>query len=123
MGWREQYEGVINSFRWRALRRRLIAERGCKCERCKTERQYHELELHHLTYVRLGNEKDEDLLILCPSCHADADRERNAATAVRHWNARLDGWASKKYGDDWAECGDAESICEEFEQWLQDRDE
>jgi hypothetical protein len=27
------------------------------------------MELHHLTYVRLGHERDSDLILLCPAHH------------------------------------------------------
>ena len=29
----------------------------------------HRLQVHHLTYERLGNERDEDLKVLCWACH------------------------------------------------------
>ena len=76
MSWREKYEFVINSPRWRELRTRLIGERGGKCQRCKEEKPV--LQLHHLTYERLGSERDSDLEVLCLDCHAIADSQRAA---------------------------------------------
>lgn len=29
------------------------------------------LEVHHLTYERIGHEHPDDLIVLCPACHAD----------------------------------------------------
>ena len=29
------------------------------------------LEVHHLTYERIGREHPDDLIVLCPQCHAD----------------------------------------------------
>lgn len=40
---------------------------GCRCEECgATDVALH---VHHLTYVNLGDEKDEDLKVLCEPCH------------------------------------------------------
>ena len=33
------------------------------------------LDVHHLTYERLGREKDEDLRVLCRACHGDEHRQ------------------------------------------------
>ena len=30
------------------------------------------LEVHHLSYARLGRELPDDLIVLCPACHAIA---------------------------------------------------
>src|SRR5215475_10158177 len=30
---------------------------------------HYRLEVHHLTYERLGNEHPDDLIVLCPQCH------------------------------------------------------
>lgn len=34
-------------------------------------RHAYRLEVHHLTYERLGREADDDLIVLCPSCHRE----------------------------------------------------
>lgn len=41
---------------------------GFRCGRCAGKRS---LEVHHRTYDRLGWELDEDLEVLCGTCHAD----------------------------------------------------
>jgi len=56
---------------------------------------------------------------VCNPCHEQADREREAAQAAWHWESRLDGWAGKRYGEDWAWRGDADQIEEQFEAWLE----
>lgn len=121
----KQYYAVIHSARWRALRLRLIRARGARCARCgKTWAPGFrpQLSLHHTTYERLGRERDDDLLLLCDACHEPADQERAIRSGRRAqqalYAARLDGWASARYGDDWAACGDAESIEAEFVAWL-----
>lgn len=38
-------------------------------EGARTEREQQSLEVHHQTYERLGQERDDDLVALCWSCH------------------------------------------------------
>lgn len=44
--------------------------RGCKCERCKKPKPPNVLHIHHKTYERIFEEREADLEILCPRCHA-----------------------------------------------------
>ena len=64
--WWRKYHQYINSPQWRALKRRIIQQRGSNCERCG---KFGAVDLHHLTYVRLGRELDEDLKLYCQTCH------------------------------------------------------
>jgi hypothetical protein len=67
------YEEYIHSPRWYAFKRRLIKIRGNKCEACPTVGD--KLDLHHLTYVRLGCERPEDVKLLCRACHQATSQE------------------------------------------------
>jgi 5-methylcytosine-specific restriction endonuclease McrA len=119
-----EYDEYMASARWHAIREWALALHGRRCQECGATAG---LEVHHLHYDTLGRERPEDLRVLCWRCHEAADRTR--AGEARHRSeealheARLDGWASKKYGEDWAESGDAEEIEEEFEEWLEERDD
>lgn len=119
--WRARYNEVLDSFRWKALRKRLIKERGWKCERCGFPAAV--LQLHHLNYERLGEELDSDLQVVCEKCHPEADQERATESRRKTIRARearaLDTWASKKYGDSWSERGDADRISDDFDRWLE----
>jgi hypothetical protein len=118
----DRWKAVLSSARWKALRARLIRERGDRCERCRKQwapGYKHVLILHHLTYERLGAERDTDVQLVCEYCHDHADRERADAGRQRSWNARLDAWATKVYGENW-DPGDG-SIEEHFEAWLEDQ--
>lgn len=122
--WRAAYRERIDSFAWRGKRMRLITERGGVCERCGRRRR--PLHLHHKTYERLGRERDSDLEVVCVSCHRKADAERAAkgarrSSTARH-NARIDGWASRKYGEDWADYLDRAEVADEFDEWLETTD-
>lgn len=76
------YNRYIHSDKWKAKREAAFEKYGRKCSRCSSE---HELEVHHKTYKRLGNEKLGDLQILCKTCHKNhhvrkrAKRDRQAA--------------------------------------------
>lgn len=52
---------------WRALKAQARTQGGDRCAYCKGRDR---LELHHLTYVRLGKERLEDVILLCQACHA-----------------------------------------------------
>ena len=120
MTWDEKYQAVLSSERWKNLKDLFIRAQNGKCGRCNKSGK---LELHHKTYERLGDEKYSDLELLCASCHKIADRER-AVEGYRSsqsalYYARLDGWARKRYGDDWDYDYNPEDIEDEFDTFLE----
>jgi hypothetical protein len=60
------YREYIAGPYWRAKRIEVLAARGAQCERCFSDKQ---INVHHKSYVRLGKELPQDLLILCRNCH------------------------------------------------------
>ncbi len=71
------YEAYIASPEWTRRRHRALARAGYRCQyesehpigkptRCVSTRH---LEVHHLTYQRLGHELDADLEVLCWAHH------------------------------------------------------
>jgi hypothetical protein len=115
----KEYLERINSLEWRELRAQMIMLAGYRCERCGDSGSG--LELHHLTYERLGYEHPDDLEVLCPICHGVADQEREVETAERVWNARVVGWTAKKYGEDRLEDYDFVEMEQELQHWLEER--
>ena len=69
-----KYEGYLQSKKWANLRHRKLAYENYTCKRCgysafnnyDIERT---LDVHHLTYERLGDENFDDLIVLCRNCH------------------------------------------------------
>lgn len=61
------YEEYLLTSHWRDCRARAIARAGDACQVCNSSG---ELEVHHRTYARLGEEADADLIALCRPCHA-----------------------------------------------------
>ncbi len=112
------YDYVLASEAWARKRERLLCERGRRCERCGRPQTDCELQLHHKTYERLGCERDDDLEILCLACHAIADQERADATRAAMWSARVDGWARRRYGDEWNDDRSFDVVEDAFKEWL-----
>lgn len=95
-----EYERYMKSPEWYEKRQLLLVMADCRCERCGYRQ---DLEVHHLTYERLGNELPDDLQVLCVECHEEADEERRRATSKRAWDRRVEAYGAARYGDDWTE--------------------
>ena len=64
---RQWYRTVyLNSEHWHQLRQKKLAQMGYRCQRCGSSEH---LDVHHLNYNYLGNERLFDLQVLCRSCH------------------------------------------------------
>jgi hypothetical protein len=69
-----KYRRYIKSKKWREFKARIISARGRVCQECgKTT---YEMHLHHLTYIRLGNELPSDVKLLCINCHEKIEMEK-----------------------------------------------
>lgn len=62
----DTYGAYLRSDLWQAIRKRYFASQMPRECLCGDE----EVQLHHVTYERLGNENLTDLLPLCRTCHA-----------------------------------------------------
>lgn len=65
------YYDYLKSDIWKTKRRRLIEKAGLRCQICGSATN---LNVHHITYDRLLHEDDEDLIVLCNSCHEKAHK-------------------------------------------------
>lgn len=77
----DEYAEYIRSPQWRRKAAAALARADYRCERCGLSRYSRRLEVHHITYERFKQERPEDLEVLCPQCHEQADAERAAAAA------------------------------------------
>jgi hypothetical protein len=82
-------EVYLRSPHWRARRAQAIGRAGGRCEHCGARDR---LEIHHLTYERLGRERDRDLRALCHRCHRLADRRRRLRLTSVNVLGRPLGW-------------------------------
>jgi hypothetical protein len=64
--WRSVYEQHLASEKWRVLRRKVMARCKGMCEGCGEKPA---VQVHHLTYERLGDEMLFDLVGICIPCH------------------------------------------------------
>lgn len=71
-----EYEIYLASRKWADMRHMKLMAAGFVCERCGISNHSVDLQVHHLTYERLGRERMTDLQVLCPECHVGADVER-----------------------------------------------
>lgn len=64
------YRAYLHSSQWRSLREQRLERDDWRCTGCGSDGSDSRLEVHHLTYERVGAERLEDLLTLCHLCHA-----------------------------------------------------
>lgn len=60
------YNEYLTSEHWKKTRARALMRAGYKCEECGNNKN---LNVHHNTYENIWHERDEDLEVLCQSCH------------------------------------------------------
>ena len=61
------YSEYLKTKEWQQTRRRALKSAGYKCQLCGTDNV--ELHVHHKTYDNIGEEKPDDLIVLCKACH------------------------------------------------------
>ena len=67
-----KYKKYLASPEWKGRKERWFRSRpGCCCEVCGSSKK---IILHHLTYARVGKERDSDLMPLCNGCHLKLHR-------------------------------------------------
>lgn len=64
---RPDYQEYIRSSEWIAKAKRAKLEAGQRCQSCGSDDR--RLQVHHLNYGRLGEERPDDLIVLCGRCH------------------------------------------------------
>lgn len=64
-----KYQEYLRSYKWKKFRQLALEHAHHKCSKCGTT---YKLEVHHLTYDRLGHEKLHDVAVLCMVCHERA---------------------------------------------------
>jgi 5-methylcytosine-specific restriction endonuclease McrA len=77
VGDRDGYEKYLAGPHWQALRKRKLEQQKSElghncCEECREQPEVTRetaLHVHHRTYERLGEERLEDLSIICRPCH------------------------------------------------------
>lgn len=119
----KEYIEYLESTEWKAKREKKLKESEYKCAHTNSKSDCRgALQVHHLNYNNLGNEPLSDLLVLCEYHHKKADRNRQAKNKAKFYQKRLDGWASKVYGENWEDRMDNDYIGDRFDDWLEKRE-
>jgi hypothetical protein len=66
---------------WKSRRQVALQRASGRCRDC--DRTTTQLEVHHLTYRRVGREHPKDLRALCPNCHEARHRGRRLSPLDR----------------------------------------
>lgn len=69
---RQAYTAYLRSPKWKAIRAQVIFRDLGQCQASRGGRpclSRHEIEVHHITYVRFGREALTDLVTVCHECH------------------------------------------------------
>ena len=66
---RISYHEYIQSDEWRMKEEAAKKAAGYRCQVCNTSRHEVSLDAHHRSYANLGDEKPDDITVLCRSCH------------------------------------------------------
>jgi 5-methylcytosine-specific restriction endonuclease McrA len=64
--WWAWYNAYLRSAEWKMKREGVLLRSQGRCEKCDKRLP---IQVHHLTYERVGNELPEDLAALCFDCH------------------------------------------------------
>lgn len=95
------YQGYLTTLAWRRRRARVLDEWDGKCGWCGRGR---DMQVHHVTYDRLGHERAEDLIPLCAECHREAHqpdfdaREEDAPRLCKAWAQEVARRARREVG-------------------------
>jgi 5-methylcytosine-specific restriction endonuclease McrA len=87
----DEYESkYLWSPHWRAFRKLALDEQRQRlglniCDYCENTS---ELQVHHLTYERLGSERLEDVSIVCKDCHDQFHGRNDKGPKTKYWREK-----------------------------------
>jgi hypothetical protein len=61
------YKQYLKSDKWKAIRNKILEKFNGTCVVCDAQTQ---VDVHHKTYKNIGHENEDDLIVLCRTCHA-----------------------------------------------------
>lgn len=91
MSWLHRY--APRATPWRDKRRQRLEIDGHKCRTCGHDGSTWQLEVHHVSHERFGNEDVEhDLITLCSSCHNAIEESKARRGMGVRWKLMLTGF-------------------------------
>ena len=82
-----KYHQYIKSKLWRDRRFKYFKDNKKECQACTSSLR---IALHHISYQRLGNELDDDLIPLCWECHGEYHRKYKNDKLFKNTNIFID---------------------------------
>jgi replicative DNA helicase len=86
------YEEYLQTPEWMERRALMIERAGNRCQVCNSGE---DLNVHHRTYERRGNEDPGDLTVLCQQCHAWFHRRLTEHEGLTHIDVGIAGAMAK----------------------------
>lgn len=65
-----EYRKYLQSGAWRKRRKAILKRANGLCEKCGKQPPR---DVHHRSYLHLGDERDDELMAVCQSCHRDLE--------------------------------------------------
>lgn len=84
-----EYGEYLLTLEWEETRGRALREAEFQCSVFRTRAH---LDVHHLTYERLGEEHRSDVQVLCRDCHEDQHAELDPKRYAEFRRTRPEGW-------------------------------
>lgn len=88
------YKRYLKSKHWRGIKEKIY-QKYKKCQKCGKR---YDLQVHHTTYENLGNEKLQDLLLLCRRCHYKTYHRHRQKDWRYYRPSDLFAWVGKRIG-------------------------
>lgn len=82
------YQEYLLSETWQERRKAALEWAENRCQICNSDK---ELNVHHRTYERLGNERLADLTVLCKQCHSSHHMTANKEAQLQILRGYLQG--------------------------------
>ena len=79
---REDKKEHLRSLYWQQLKERKLIQQDYRCAKCGKSTIH--LDLHHITYERLGFERDDDVILLCRACHSSLHEKKGYDRNTRY---------------------------------------
>ena len=76
---KQEYRGYLGTAHWKAFREKIYSKRR-SCENCGA---HWKLNVHHLNYDHLWDERETDVVVLCERCHYAIHPEKRTSYTVK----------------------------------------
>jgi hypothetical protein len=112
----QEYLSYLESPEWKLKRDVFLHAARYRCAKCKTSHPAGSgLEVHHLHYDTLSDEKWKDVLVLCVRCH---EAEHLNLAIKRQRDAGIRTYGRKRHGENWEDELNWSNVARQFDRWV-----